>query len=133
MDELVAKVYCSWGLWVARCPRPDCLGAEHYGHAPATGYVGGLTDQGFRCAGCGLVCRSEWPVNAEDIWAVLSLRPFVNTRNWELTETLEELVLENAQHGLGPVALDAPGVQVVDGRFADRSLVGAGSRFAIGG
>lgn len=132
MPDLTATVYVSWGLWVARCPAPDCLGAEHYGHAPASGVVGGLTPAGFRCASCGLVCRSAWPANAEDIWAVLALRPMVNTRNWMVGETLEELVLENAAHGLPPVT-GAGGVLITGDRFADRQLVAAGPRLAIGG
>jgi len=130
--DLAARAYVSWGLWVARCPRPDCLNSEHFGHAPITGAVGGLTSSGFRCARCGLVCRAEWPENAEDIWFVLSLRPVINTRNWELHESLEQLLVENAEHGILPPGLTDCGLSIVDGRFTDRSLVAAGARFEIG-
>jgi hypothetical protein len=128
--ELTAKAYVSWGLWVADCPRPDCLGAEHHGHAPITGVVGGLTRQGFRCARCGLVCQALWPANAEDVWFVLAQRPVPETRNWMLGEHLDDLLAENLQYGIMPPGLDA-GITIVDGRFTDRALVAA-SRFAIG-
>lgn len=135
MDELIAVAYVSWGLWVADCPRPDCRGAEHHGHAPITGAVGGLTQVGFRCARCGLMCRAQWPANAEDIWHVLQQRPVVETRNWLPTETLEDLLRENLEHGIYPPGLEsgAP-VTIIDGRFTDRAAVGAGAaRFAISG
>jgi hypothetical protein len=107
MPVLVAQAYVSWGLWVADCPRPDCRGAEHHGHAPITGVVGGLTQQGFRCARCGLVCQADWPANAEDIWFLLAQRPIVETRSWNRGETLEHLMIENAAHGIMLPALEA--------------------------
>lgn len=130
--ELIARAYVSWGLWVADCPRPDCLGAEHLGHAPITGMVGGLTQAGFRCASCGLVCRSQWPDNAEDIWFTLSLRPMANTRNWVLGERLEDLIVQNAEHGILPPGIERDGLTIVGGRFTDRELVSSASAFAIG-
>lgn len=131
-DELTAAVFVSWGLWVADCPRPDCRGAEHFGHAPITGVVGGLTQTGFRCARCSLVCRAAWPANAEDIWHLLAQRPVVETRSWALGETLEDLITENAAHGILPPGIGPDGLTILDGRFTDRQLVGA-TRFAIGG
>lgn len=123
MDELVARAYVSWGLWVADCPRPDCLGAEHYGHAPVTGVVGGLTDVGFRCASCGGIYRAEWPPNADDIWHVLSMRPMPNTRNWMLGEELRDLVVENVAHGIEVRGIENPGgVRMLDNRFGDRAI-----------
>lgn len=133
MPDLVALAYVSWGLWVADCPRPDCRGAEHHGHAPVTGFVGGLTEVGFRCARCGLVCRSEWPANAEDIWFLLSQRPIVETRSWMLGETLEHLMIENAEHGIILPALEAgESIVTLNGAFADRQLAAAGPKFAVG-
>lgn len=121
--DFVARAYVSWGIWVADCPRPGCLGAEHYGHAPITGIVGGLTDRGFRCARCGQMARSEWPPNADDIWWTLNQRPLIETRSWGLGETLEHLVLENVQHGIMPHGIEnGPGVTMLDGRFNDRAL-----------
>lgn len=132
VDELSATVQVSWGLWVANCPRPDCLGAEHYGHAPITNLVGGLTLGGFRCSRCGLACRSDWPGNAEDIWFVLAQRPCAETRNWLPGETLEDLIIENAAHGILPPGIERGPMRILDGRLTDRSLPAAGSSFAIG-
>jgi hypothetical protein len=136
VSELRAVVYVSWGLWVADCPRPDCRGAEHFGHAPITGAVGGLTQVGFACARCGLVCPSQWPDNAEDIWRLLQQRPIEETRNWMPGEELADLVAENIAHGL--VDLDAiePGVFIENGHLTGngRALAAAPpSKFAIGG
>lgn len=136
MSDLRAVVYVSWGLWVADCPRPDCRGAEHFGHAPITGAVGGLTQLGFACARCGLVCPAAWPANAEDIWRLLQQRPHEETRNWMPGEELANLVAENIAHGL--VDLDAiePGLLVDGDRLTStgHALAAApASRFAIGG
>lgn len=139
MSDLRATVYVSWGLWVARCPTDGCQGAEHFGHAPITGHVGGLTQVGFACARCGLVCPAQWPANAEDIRLVLGQRPIVETRNWEPHETIEDLIAENAVHGLiqPPPGL-SDGVQAVQlttgGRLTDhaQALVSAGAARQIG-
>lgn len=136
--DLRATVYVSWGMWVARCPADGCLGAEHFGHAPITGAVGGLTQVGFACNRCGLVCPADWPANAEDIWAVLSQRPIVETRNWEPHETLEDLLAENALHGLLQPPPGLPGTATPltsGGRLVDPTLVlaSASGRLQIGG
>lgn len=134
MSELRAVVYVSWGLWVADCPRPDCLGAEHFGHAPITGAVGGLTQVGFACARCGLVCPCAWPENAADIWALLRQRPREETRNWMPGEELQNLLAENIAHGIiAPEDLKA-GLVIVDGHLTDavRQVISA-TRPAIGG
>lgn len=129
MSDLRATVYVSWGLWVADCPRPGCLGAEHAGHAPLTGVVGGLTQSGFRCARCGLVCPSAWPDNAQDIWTLLEQRPLPETRNWSPAETLGDLLAENVLHGItDPAALPEGGPVIANDRLttAGRQLVAAG-------
>ncbi len=142
--ELRAFAYVSWSLWVADCPVPACRGAEHFGHAPITGAVGGLTQRGFCCARCGLTCPSVWPDNAADIWAVLQMRPLPETRSWLIGESIEDLVAENVAAGLiAPEVLHRQ-VIAVDGRLSEpvRQLatagaaptaVGAGPQFAIGG
>jgi hypothetical protein len=118
---------------VADCPRPDCLGAEHFGHAPITGHVGGLTQVGFRCNRCGLVCASDWPENAQDIWWVLSQRPLMEKRNWFPHETLEDLIVENITHGVVPAELEAGrALRILNGHLVGVELTGS-SRFAIGG
>lgn len=129
MSEPVAKVFVSWGLWVADCPRDGCRGSEHFGHAPITGHVGGLTQVGFRCARCGLVCPSQWPPNAADIWRILAQRPLDETRSWALGEPLDHLIAENVAHGLiAPETLrELGGVALLDDRLGDaaRALVPA--------
>jgi hypothetical protein len=131
-DEPIARAYVSLGVWVARCPRPWCVHADHYGPGPNTGRVGGLTTTTFHCMWCGLTCAAEWPANAEDLWAVLMQRPMPETRNWELGETLELLLAENVMHGLLPPGIEK-GIDIFDGRFADRQLIAAGPRLMIGG
>ena len=133
MSEHVAEVFVSWGMWVAECPRDGCLGSEHLGHAPVTGHVGGLTAVGFKCGRCGLVCRSSWPDNAEDIWYLLSQRPAVETRSWRPPETLADLLVENALHGIVAAEIaGGRGVTIVEDRFADRQLAAAVRRQEIG-
>lgn len=134
-DDLTAVAYVSCGVWVAKCPRPWCLGADHCGPGPHTGRVGGLTLDAFRCLYCGLACRSVWPDNAEDIWRVLSQRPAVETRNWEPHEALEDLITENVLHGLVPPGLeDERALQIMNGRVSDPALLGpAPARLMIGG
>jgi hypothetical protein len=135
VSELKAIVYVSWGLWVADCPRPDCLGAEHFGHAPHTGYVGGLTRAGFCCAGCGLVCPCEWPANEDDIVRLLSQRPFPNTRNWKPGELVENLLAENIEHQLIDPRDLVAGELMRNGRLSTRvrQLIGSPGLAAIGG
>jgi hypothetical protein len=131
-----ATAYVSWGLWVADCPRPDCLGAEHFGHAPITGTVGGLTGVGFRCSRCGLVCASEWPANAVDIEWMLAQRPEPATRNWHPLETLDDLLAENIEHGLIPAGVtEEKPLNIIDNHIFDRpALPGTSTaRRAIGG
>ena len=133
--EPVAVVFVSWGLWVAACPRDGCRGSEHFGHVPGvTQWVGGLTSFGFVCARCQLVCHSQWPDNADDIWYVLTRRPIWETRNWKPGETLEDLIVENALHGIITPGLRSEdgGIEILGDRLTDRPPVAAGSRFQIG-
>ena len=102
----VAVVFMSWGRWVARCPRPACHNAEHFG--PSTdGTPGGLAG-GFRCrseaGGCGLVCEARWPAQVEEIEWLLMQRPVPSTRNWQPGEDLSALLAENIQHGIVPLS-----------------------------
>jgi len=124
VSDPVAKVFVSWGLWVADCPRDGCRGSEHLGHAPITGAVGGLTPTGFTCARCGLFCASQWPANAEDIWRILAQRPLEETRSWQLGEPIENLIVENIAHGLiaGEDVAAIGGIRLLDGRLTDQGL-----------
>lgn len=97
-----AIVYVSWGLWVADCPADGCPGAEHFGHAPISGHVGGLTQIGFKCAHCGLICPAEWPPRevCADVAGLLAMRPVPASRNWKVGEPVENLLAQNVEHGL---------------------------------
>lgn len=100
MDDLTAHAYVSCGIWVAECPRPWCVNAEWYGPGPNTGRVGGLGRKLFHCLRCGLHCPAEWPRDADAIWQLLQQRPCAETRNWEIGETVDNLLAENVAHGL---------------------------------
>jgi hypothetical protein len=116
--ELRAIVYMYAGTWVAKCPRPWCIHADHAGPGPNTGRVGGLTEKTFTCLYCELVCDAVWPDNAEDIVRLLKQRPQVETRNWLPYETIEDLLTENITHGLiDPLSIPA-GVIALDGHLA---------------
>lgn len=133
MTELRAVAFVSGGIWVADCPRPWCVHADHYGPGPMTGRIGGLTEKTFTCLYCGLVCEAVWPPNAEDIVRLLKQRPQPETRNWLPGEHIDELLMENIAHGLmDPTALPA-GLIAFDGYLANgvRSLAPADS-LAIG-
>ena len=114
-----AIAYVSWGLWVAKCPRPGCPNNEHYGPHPETGHVGGLTGRGFACSHCGLVCAVEWPPNVDDIMRLLMMRPVPATRNWQPGEDLHDLLQGNMVNGCVPAPLDV-GTQIdVAGHHGD--------------
>ncbi|HEY5986438.1 MAG TPA: hypothetical protein VIV12_08690 [Streptosporangiaceae bacterium] len=126
---MIATVYVNGGLWVAMCPRPGCHNAEMFGRC-TDGSVGGLSGGSFRCraekGGCGLVCDASWPPNVDDIERLLKLRPVPATRNWLPTETLEDLLVENATHGCLPPELEAGGsLSIVGGRMSQVQLDGA--------
>jgi hypothetical protein len=105
-----AQVFMNWGMWVARCPRPGCVGAEHFGPHRTTRYVGGLTRDAFRCADCELTCPADWPRERAEIEKVLSRRPLAGERNWLPGETLLDLVAENVEHGMLPRASEMEAV-----------------------
>jgi hypothetical protein len=134
MGELRAVVYMSWATWVAKCPRPWCVHADHYGPGPNTGRLGGLTKTAFHCLRCGLICPADWPPNAADIEVVLAQRPMYETRNWRPGEYLDDLIVENITHGLVDPAQIPAGLFVYDDRLTDasRRMVTA-APLAIGG
>lgn len=143
MDELVAYAEVSWGIWLANCPRPGCANAEHFGKHPDSGHVGGLTGTAFKCGtvpvgGCGLTCAAVWPDNVADIERLLLMRPIPSTRNWRPGETLNDLLAENIEHGVIPLAgLEEAGTETVfalDGgnRIAVDQLSGSTQRPSIG-
>ena len=130
-----AIVYMSQGTWVAACPRPWCVNVEWAGPGPVTGRVGGLTTDRLTCLRCGLTCAADWPDNADDIERVLAARPFLETRNWLPSESIHDLIVENAAHGLiDPDPITVRTILAAGNRLTDagRQLVAAGP-LAIGG
>ncbi len=120
-DQPCAIVRYEWGRWVADCPVADCWNAEHAGLWQ--GAVGMLTRDGMACRECGWQGAALWPAPelAEQLLAVLALRPMPSTRNWLPGETVADLLLQNTQHGIGVPELDGDGVllMVADGRVVD--------------
>lgn len=110
--EFVAVVEHNLGVWVAKCPFPGCHGGEHYG-LQETGLgpqVGGLGADRYVCIQG--TCKGTYPVKWPDaemrkgILALLALRPDVANRNWLPHETLHDLLIENADHGIGVPVLE---------------------------
>lgn len=87
----VSEAYADWSHWVARC------GACR----PGAGLLQRFAPN-FQCDFCGAVTEVIWP--AESIVAgverLLMMRPDPSTRNWKPGETLSDLVVENAVHGI---------------------------------
>lgn len=134
-DELVAVAFMSWGVWVARCPRPGCLNAEKFGRCD-DGTIGGLRADHFECrqayGGCGLRCGVVWPADIEELEAVLLARPLPQNRNWTPGEDIRDVLLENAEHGIEPTERQmlAVAAAVTSGQ---PQLLEARQRLAIGG
>lgn len=83
-----ARVYC--GMWIADCQ--FCQNA-----VPPT-----IGTPSFRCGYCGTVSEIVWP-SLEMIYGVerlLAMRPLPYNRNWFPHETLNDLIMENGQHGV---------------------------------
>lgn len=80
--------------WIVDCP--TCGGAE----------FAWLQSRLFMCQTCwNNATRNQWvrvafPVDQEQIAAVLIMRPNPNNRNWELAETVADLRKENLAAGL---------------------------------
>lgn len=104
-----AIVYVSRGWWVARCCRMDCDHAEYFGIAPPdsvnAGRPGGLTPSHMMCPACGSAWPAKWPSDTlrRGVEQILGDRPDRTTRNWYPHESLADLTLENALHGIAPV------------------------------
>jgi hypothetical protein len=87
------SAWVSGGRWIVMCP---CGGAQ----------LAAREDHRFFCIDClnagvgGQWRRVNWPDDAADIEAVLLRRPDPETRTWLPTQTLTDLVAENAEHGL---------------------------------
>lgn len=132
MTDLRAIAHVNWGTWLARCPRLGCPSAEHFGRDPVTGHVGGLTGATFRCAGCGLTCAATWPPNVDDIEYLLSLRPVPASRNWAPPETVQDLLRDNALHGVAPASIEAEPLLIDGDRVVNLPALPRGERLSIG-
>lgn len=90
----------NWSRWIVDCPSPYCRGAMQV--------VPG--DDMVWCKDCGCMTTSiVWPADPETIEVILGARPDWTTRNWELGETLEQLLTENVIHGDPVPGLDMAG------------------------
>lgn len=113
------RAYLYRGEWVGDCPEEGCKNAEFLTDKPDNFRwkpVRGDRKTIFVCSNeqCGVITRSiQWPAAAEEIEAVLSLRPLALNRNWypegHLTavshgipdgQTVADLVAENEAHGV---------------------------------
>ena len=85
--------WVSGGRWIVMCP---CGGAQ----------LAAREDHRFFCVDClnaqvgGQWRTVAWPEDAEAIETALLARPAPETRTWLPTETLTDLLAENADHGL---------------------------------
>jgi hypothetical protein len=92
-----ARARVNHGRWIADCPRRYCANAVRL--QPRQG--------SFHCSGeggCQLVVPIEWPLDAEEIWAVLGERPVPSTRNWYPPSHVEAVRL-GLPHGQTPADL----------------------------
>lgn len=124
--------------WLADCPRQYCTNAM----AVARG------QELFVCEGphaCGAVGELVWPPDPDAIVALLMMRPVPITRIWLAHESLNDLMMQNAEHGCLPpewfaLEPDARGgvdfMNVRDGRVIGgvfhQALEAAGLRPEIG-
>jgi len=90
----------NWSRWIVDCSTPYCRGAM--------AVMPGSPDAW--CKDCGQTTeRIVWPADVEGVEAILSMRPDWTTRNWDHTQTLDQLMLENIEHGDLPPGLDIAG------------------------
>lgn len=93
----------NWGRWVSRCSRcPSAMTLDPGCSA-------------FTCRECDAVTEVRWPTDAmiEGVERLLMMRPDVTTRNWEPDETLVDLMVDNASHGIFDALDIAPGVSAL--------------------
>lgn len=94
----------NWGRWVSECGGLHCRNAWQVEPGETS----------WACYLCGSVNDVRWPNDPAAIEYLLSLRPDVITRNWVPGETIQDLIAENALHGIGvPGVEPAPGEEVV--------------------
>lgn len=112
----VAYAYANHGRWVADCPRPYCTSAMALLREQETFVCEGAVDS------CGITSPIQWPNDPAAVELILMQRPAFATRNWVLGETLEDLIRENAEHGIAPPS-DGQGTTLA-AFIVDERLVG---------
>lgn len=116
--DTTAPVLVNWSRWISRCSGPGCRNAWQVE----------ITAVLWMCHDCWTVNRPAWPADLGAIAYVLAQRPDPFTRNWEPGETITDLLMENAQHGIVPDELE-PGTDdvltEVDGRVVSGVLLPA--------
>jgi hypothetical protein len=90
----MAYAEANWGRWVARCPAGLCTNAVQVHR----------WQERFECVGggCGWTSPIVWPPDPEGVEVLLAMRPDVKTRSWLPGESLQDLLIENSQHGVLP-------------------------------
>lgn len=86
----MVNAYHNWGRWVADCADPDCPNAEQV--SPG--------QKRMLCSFCHQQSTVEWPTDWAEIETVLRTRPVPSTRNWWPHETVNDLIVENVEHGV---------------------------------
>lgn len=133
----VAYAEANHGRWVARCPYRWCTSAMQLERGQEVFTCGGE-------GGCGTVAPLAWPADPEAIETILLMRPAQATRNWLVSETLEDLIAENLAHDIVPpewLELSESDPQLVIADITDQRVTGgllyrqleaAGLRLEIG-
>jgi hypothetical protein len=85
------RAWIQHDYWLAKCGTLYCRNALRLDYG-----------DGFLCDRCGVAFDVIWPTpeTAQKIVAVLSYRPDWATRNWLPDESLDELLMENFEHGI---------------------------------
>jgi hypothetical protein len=123
-----ARVYC--GVWIVDC------------HVCRSALAVPVGTTAAECWDCGeLLTPIAWPPDPGGIELLLSHRRVRHTRNWLPGETLEDLLAENAEHGIFPPQLDLDGPSaclmqtvngVITGGLLHNALTAARPRLEIG-
>lgn len=92
MNELMlaegVRARVNWSRWIADCATCPNAWQIIYGQ---TGWI---------CNNCGTINPIIWPPDPAAIEFLLAVRPNPFTRSWSWPETLDDLLIENAAHGL---------------------------------
>lgn len=86
----------NWGRWTVGCSTSWCTNA----------WMPGLGETEWICTVCGVPTAINWPPDPIAIEAILLMRPDPNSRNWVPGETLADLIMQNAEHGIQVPGVD---------------------------